>query len=269
MIRFALLLVSLVPSVVYAQAPVSPEPFRITDNSFLVEEAFNQEKGIFQNIFGAVRVNGAWAASFTQEWPVKSQTHQFSYTVAWLESNRTSGAGDLLLNYRYQAMTEGPGRPAFSPRASVIFPTGDSRRGFGGGSLGLQLNLPFSKQTGDWYWHWNGGLTWLPSAHAVVSQGEARHEDLASPFLAGSAIYRLRPMFNLMLESFLSFDEVIDDAGTRRTRGFTLSPGARGGWDIGDKQIVLGLAIPTTWRDGDNATGVFAYFSYELPFGGS
>ena len=47
------------------------EPFRITDNSFLVEEAFNQEAGIFQNIFNAARIDGAWASTFTQEWPVR------------------------------------------------------------------------------------------------------------------------------------------------------------------------------------------------------
>ena len=35
--------------------PSSPSP--ITDNSFLVEEAFNQEAGIFQNIFDAIFVN--------------------------------------------------------------------------------------------------------------------------------------------------------------------------------------------------------------------
>ena len=40
------------------------------DNSFLVEEAFNQEAGVFQNIFGAARRNGHWGATFTQEWPV-------------------------------------------------------------------------------------------------------------------------------------------------------------------------------------------------------
>jgi DtxR family Mn-dependent transcriptional regulator len=34
-----------------------PTPFAITDNSFLVEEAFNQEPGIFQNIFGAVKTS--------------------------------------------------------------------------------------------------------------------------------------------------------------------------------------------------------------------
>ena len=33
-----------------AQAPPA-SPFGITDNSFLIEEAFNQDPGVFQNIF--------------------------------------------------------------------------------------------------------------------------------------------------------------------------------------------------------------------------
>ena len=45
-----------------AAAPPAVEPFEILDNSFLVEEAFNQGRGIFQNIFGFVRQDGNWAA---------------------------------------------------------------------------------------------------------------------------------------------------------------------------------------------------------------
>lgn len=251
----------LLPVATDAQAPATAEPFRITDNSFLVEEAFNQERGVFQNIVGGLRVHRDWSASFTQEWPLGSQRHQVSYTILWLQVARHNGAGDTMINYRYQAMMEGPGRPAFSPRVSVVFPTGNSRDGLGNGSAGLQVNLPFSKQTGDWYWHWNAGLTWLPRAKI-----DAKHEDLASPFLACSAIYRLRPMFNLMLESLATFDEVIADAGTTRSRGLTLSPGLRTGWDIGEKQVVVGFAVPTLWRDGATVTGAFVYFSYELPF---
>jgi hypothetical protein len=40
------------------------EPFQILDNSFPVEEAFNQEAGVFQTIFGIIRSSDAWAASF-------------------------------------------------------------------------------------------------------------------------------------------------------------------------------------------------------------
>ena len=44
-------------------AAVERKPFEISDNSFLVEEAFNQERGIFQNIFGAARTGGQWATT--------------------------------------------------------------------------------------------------------------------------------------------------------------------------------------------------------------
>ncbi len=252
----------------FAQTAPTAEPFRITDNSFLVEEAFNQEKGVFQNIFGMTHVSGTWATTFTQEWPVPGMTHQLSYTLLFVNDHHRSGLGDTLINYRYQVMEEGPGRPAFAPRVSLIIPTGDSNRGFGDGSAGLQVNLPFSKQTGDWYWHWNAGVTWLERARATFRDGDlsvVRRTSTASPFLAGSAIYRLRPMLHLMLESFASFDETIHEEGTSRDTTFILSPGIRGGWDIGDKQVVLGLAVPVTWASDTNA-GVFVYASYELPF---
>jgi DtxR family Mn-dependent transcriptional regulator len=263
----ALVMLFITTRSLFAQAPPA-EPFRITDNSFLVEEAFNQEKGVFQNIFGATRVNGSWAATFTQEWPIPAVAHQLSYTLAFMHDRHNGGVGDTLINYRYQLLEEGPRRPACAPRASVILPTGDSSRGFGGGSVGLQVNLPFSKQTGDWYWHWNVGLTWLKGAKATFLEGDqviVRRDPLASPFVAGSAIYRLRPMLHLMLESVATFDQTIEIEGTSRQKTFTLSPGVRGGWDVGEKQIVIGMAVPVTWAD-DTTAGVFLYASYELPF---
>ena len=120
------------------------------------------------------------------------------------------------MNYRYQALNEGPGRPAFSPRVSLVLPTGSVRNSLGNGSYGLQVNLPFSKQHGNVYWHWNAGFTWLPRAEA---QGPASivltdRADLLSPSLAGSAIYALRPMFHLMLENVLLFERSFDGIGT-------------------------------------------------------
>jgi hypothetical protein len=87
----------------------------IMDNSFLIEEAYNQEAGVVQHIFNGVYgvdkvfgpVQHALDLSFTQEWPVFTQTHQFSYTVpysfTWDGSRSARGPGDVLLNYRYQA----------------------------------------------------------------------------------------------------------------------------------------------------------------------
>ena len=154
---------------------------RITDNSFLVEEAFNQEAKIFQNIFNWTRVNDVWLASFTQEWPVPGQRHQLSYTLLVTGGNNVDGFGDTLINYRLQVLDEVPGHPAFSPRVSAILPTGS--RAVGAHQGGVQVNLPFSKQHKDFYFHWNAGLTWLPREN---------RGDLLSQLLAGSAIYRIR-----------------------------------------------------------------------------
>jgi DtxR family transcriptional regulator, Mn-dependent transcriptional regulator len=250
-------------------APDKPEPFKITDNSFLVEEAFNQEAGVVQNIFGAMRSQGAWASTFTQEWPAPSQTHQLSYTVAFLNGDEASGFGDTLINYRYQAAEEGPGRVAMSPRVSVVLPTGNRGKGLGDGSAGLQFNLPVSKQLNDWYVHWNGGLTWLPKAQGELrgdASDERERHNLVSPFIAASAIYRLEQMLNLMLETVVSFDQSAVAGGTTRTTTYTLSPGFRGGWNVGEAQLITGLALPISWSDGERDTGAFLYLSYELPF---
>ncbi len=134
-----------------------------------------------------------------------------------------------------------------------MLPTGRRPRLRGSGSAGLQFNLPFSKQTGDWYWHWNGGITWLPRAESVFPNLDAERQPCrvwSSPFFAGSGIYRVRPMFNLMLESVLRFRRA--DRGRYRPRdAFILSPGARGGWNIGDQQLIVGAADPITWVDGN------------------
>ena len=256
-----------------AQAPPAAaphaEPFQIMDNSFLVEEAYNQEAGIFQNIFGAMRVGGEWAATFTQEWPIGSQAHQLSYTASFLNADAESGVGDTLVNYRYQASMDGAGRAAFSPRVSLMLPTGSRDKGLGEGSWGVQMNLPVSKQVNHWSLHWNGGLTWVPSAQGALEDaatGRRERHNLVSPFFAGSGIYRVRPMLHLMLESVVAFDETATDGGAVRETTFTFSPGFRAGIDVGDRQIVAGLALPISWSGDTSDTGVFVYFSYELPF---
>ena len=264
-IAVTLLIVLGLPTSGLAQtASTSSEPFAISDNSFLVEEAFNQEAGVFQNIFGLLRTDDAWIPAFTQEWPLGSQKHQFSYTLAWYSVDGDSGFGNTLINYRYQATVEGPGRPAFSPRLSLVLPTGELERAEGFHKPGLEINLPFSKQMGDIYWHLNAGLTWLPSVDALSPGGDSA--SLERPFIAGSAIFRLKPMFHLMLESVLQSAEARTVDGTSRAGLFTLSPGARGGWNIGDHQLVLGFAVPVTWDEDRSETAAFFYLSYELPF---
>jgi hypothetical protein len=65
-----------------AASAAASRKWEIVDNSFLVEEAFNQEAGVFQNIFTWVLSrHGAWAGNFTQEWPLPNTRHQFSSVV--------------------------------------------------------------------------------------------------------------------------------------------------------------------------------------------
>ena len=129
----------------------------IEDNSFLIEEAYNQEPGVVQHIFTAAytksgRTHG-WGFNFTQEWPVFSQDHQFSYTIPSFhqveDGSRVSGVGDILLNYRYQLLYEGDSKPAVAPRFSLILPTGNRKKGTGNNVVGYQLNLPVSKEITD------------------------------------------------------------------------------------------------------------------------
>jgi hypothetical protein len=229
-----------------AQSPASSDSSRkweITDNSFLVEEAFNQEAGVFQNILTWTRRrDGAWDANFTQEWPAPGMTHQLSYTLVYANTGTATGVGDTLLNYRFQLRKETAAGPAISPRLSVILPTGREPDGLGSGSAGLQANVPVSKQFGDLYVHANVGHTWV-------------RDVLQTTTVAASGIWRVAPMLNLMLEGVV---EVADSA--------TLSPGFRRGWNFGERQLVLGLAVPVTRAEGRWSPALLTYFSYELPF---
>lgn len=224
-------------------ASVSSRKWEIVDNSFLVEEAFNQEEGVFQNIVLWTRArDGAWNLAFTQEWPAPAMTHQLSYTVPFASTGRARGVGDIILNYRYQLREETAGGPAIAPRLSIVLPTGRAADGLGGGATGLQVNVPVSKQFGDFYVHANAGHTWVP-------------EVVNTPQVAASGIWRARPMINLMLEGVVLFGDSV-----------TLSPGIRGGWNFGDRQLVIGAALPITRANGQCWAAVLAYFSYELAF---
>jgi hypothetical protein len=223
---------------------VPPPRFGIADNSFLVEEAFNQEAGIFQNIFVAMRSRtGQWDAAFTQEWPVGSQRHQLSFTLPFSAGAGSRATGDVLINYRLQVMTEEDGRPAFSPRLSAVLPSSASSE-----TLGWQVNLPFSKQAGRVYFHGNAGGTW-------------QRESEFTPFVGGSAIVALRPMFHLMFETFMESTP----AAAGRDTTTTIVPGFRTGWNAGDRQFVVGFGVPVT-RGATRDHGILTYLSYELPF---
>jgi len=239
---------------------------KIQDNSFLLEEAYNQEDGVIQHIqtFQYMKSHD-WAYSFTQEWPVPTQTHQLSYTVPYLhldDPELGTGFGDVLLNYRYQAILNGP--VAFSPRLSLVLPTGAYEKGLGSDAWGLQGNLPLSLELGDrWVTHWNLGATYLPGAKGL----DGSKADTTGVNYGASIIYLANDHFNLLTEFVGGTNEVVGDAGRlERENWFLINPGMRFAIDFeSGLQIVPGLSFPIGVGPSAGEYGVFLYLSFEHP----
>jgi hypothetical protein len=242
------------------------EPGKIRDNSFLLEEAYNQERGVVQHIqtFQYMK-GGSWTYSFTQEWPVPKETHQLSYTipVSRMKGEGTeTGIGDIALNYRYQAILKDP--IAFSPRLSLLLPTGSHERGLGNGAVGYQANLPLSVELSEkWVTHWNLGATFVPRAKGIDS---AEADTLGFNYGA-SMIYLLSENINLMLEAVGTTSESVEGNGlTRREHSFFINPGMRFALNFkSGLQIVPGIAMPIGVGPSGGEYGAFLYLSLEHP----
>jgi hypothetical protein len=241
-------------------APVSSEPV-IADNSFLIEEAYNQEKGVVQHILSIVRKTGDEddiIPTFTQEWPFFSQKHQLSYTFTYfvlLGDQDTEEVGDLLLHYRYQ-LGAGEHSWAVAPRASLIVPLGGSSSDADADEVGFQTNLPVSVQ-------------WSPSIVTHFNAGMQYLEERTTPFFGGSIIGPVDHPVNLMLEALWTFPEEVGPGGeSNRPTEAVFSPGIRGGFTSQNVQVVPGFAVPTTWRNGESSTALFVYISIEHSFTG-
>lgn len=239
----------------------------VRDNSFLVEEAYNQEARVVQHIsvLAVSRDPRAWEYSFTQEWPAGGQRHQLSVTVPLMHAGDATGVGDVALNYRYQLAFDDATGNAVAPRLSLILPTGDADKGRGTSSLGVQGNLPIS-------WglhrtlvtHWNVGGTWTPSARAAAG-GRVGTRDV---FAAASAIWLPIRTLNLMLEAVWAREEVAVAADTRvAEESAWISPGLRAAIDFpSGLQIVPGLAFPFGIGPTDGERRVLVYLSFEHGF---
>ncbi len=232
----------------------TPLAAQIQDNSFLVEEAYNQESGVVQHIsfFQHPTRGGDWISTFTQEWPARGLRHQLSYTMTDTRAGRESGFGDLALNYRYQLLGDGEARVAVSPRVTVILPTGDEARGLGAGATGLQVMLPVSTVLSERVVaHWNAGATFTPA------------RDARSWVAAQSVVWLVHPRFNVLAETVWTRS---DARGGVRDTSLLVSPGIRWSYDRpGRLQIVPGLAVPISLRHPRDRS-VIAYLSFEHPF---
>ena len=239
----------------------------IQDNSFLIEEAYNQESGIVQHISTFARSSGGdWEYSFTQEWPLGGIRHQLSYTipVANIEGFGT-GLGDVALNYRYQLVGNPEARTVAAPRLSILLPTGNEVEGRGAGAVGVQLNLPVTLVLSDEIvTHWNGGATLTPSARNALGEKATTHRFN----LGASLVWLVRPSFNFLLETVWENTEAVVASGrVAGETGWVVSPGVRWAFNLArDLQIVPGVAYTIGLGDGPDEDALFLYLSFEHPF---
>jgi hypothetical protein len=243
----------------------------IQDNSFLIEEAYNQERGVVQHIstFARARGTGDWAYTFTQEWPLPDQRHQVSYTLPVQELHAAAaartGVGDVALNYRYQAVGDGQAGLAISPRVSLLVPTGRAADNLGAGGVGVQLNLPVSRTVGSrLVTHWNALFTRTFSARDALG-----HRAATSAYgLGQSLVWLARPRFNVLIETLWTrMGSVSGDRITAQADALVVSPGVRWAHDFrSGLQIVPGAAFTIGVGPSRGRDAIFLYLSLEHPF---
>jgi hypothetical protein len=271
----ATIFVLLLSASAFAQTEKSltaPEPAPpIQDNSFLIEEAYNQEPGVIQHIsfFSRQSQNHSWVYTFTQEWPINGIKNQFSYTLGATHAGEFPGSGagigDTALNYRYQLVGSGETRLAIAPRFSVLIPSGDPQYGRGYGGTGLQTNTAISFVLNKHLVsHTNLGATWVPNATDAIGEQAAT----VGYNLGQSFIWLAHPRFNVMLETTYSDNEgIAGPSKTQRSKDLLMSPGVRWAYNFKNGlQIVPGVAVPLGVGPSSGDKGVILYLSFEHPW---
>ncbi|KAF0205931.1 MAG: hypothetical protein FD173_620 [Gallionellaceae bacterium] len=244
------------------------ESKKIEDNSFLMEEAYNQEAGVVQHIqsYQYTQKTKDWVYTFTQEWPLRDQTHQLSYSIPVVhmaDPLNSSGVGDIALNYRYQAIAKD--EIALSPRLAVILPTGDYRKSHGTDAVGIQTNIPLSVTLSDTVvTHWNIGATYTSGSK---EPGGAKANTTGFNYGA-SLIYLTSENFNLMLEAVGITSEAVQPDGSKRQENTAfINPGVRFASNYSSGlQIVPGISMPIGIGPSAGKRNIFLYLSFEHPF---
>jgi hypothetical protein len=244
----------------------------IQDNSFLIEESYNQEYGVVQHISNFQRLwhSKNWAYSFTQEWPIDpAPRNQFSYTIVATHSGdfpgSRAGIGDVALNYRYQLVGSGDTRVAVAPRVSLLLPSGDERFGRGAGGPGVQTNWAISVVLNKKFTtHINAGATHVPHARNEFGDSAATW----AYNLGHSLVWTLHPRFNAFVETVFNRGGIVvaQNRALWDSQVF-VNPGIRWAYNFSSGlQIVPGISVPVGVGPSSGEKGIFLYLSLEHPY---
>lgn len=254
-----------------APKPALPEA-AIEDNSFLIEEAFNQGPGIVQHINTLSRsLDGSRSMVYmlTQEWPMPNLSHQLSYSVpaSSLDRGASRGVGDAMLNYRYNVPHLGE-RLFVTPRASISLPTGNTARNLGLGTAAVQFNLPVSLRISkEVIAHGNLGTTYALQQTGLLSNSGLINRNVASFNVGGSVIAPVTLPVQGVLEYVTNLAGSINEQGeVVREAEHILNPGLRFAINTRAMQIVPGLSVMLDLKRPSEPRGLFFYLSLEHAF---
>ncbi len=218
----------------YFNTPNTPGLTRIEDNSFLLEEAYNQERGVIQfiQVLQWNKKTRTYDYSLANEIPITDEKHQFSYTIPVSlnkEDSHAQGVGDISLEYRTQWVKRRD-EILVATKFSLFTPTGSVKRGMGAGRYGVKVNHALTSILSDKFvTHWNFGSTYYPQSENVEGGSNS-----TTSFNYGMSIFYMKSeTFNFLTEFVASDDEVVNEAGSgtkvgsTRQHTFTINPGMR------------------------------------------
>jgi hypothetical protein len=250
---------------------------KIEDNSFLLDEAFTQEKGVMQfisNFHWSNLGSNGMAYTFTHEIPVVNNHHQVSYTVQYHFSQpfgetRYSGPGDATIGYTYLVAGKDDWM-MMVPQINFIIPAGDPVKGLGHGGFGGNLGLALTKRLSSAIvTHYNISHTiiyqadyYMNTAHAENRKAE---KNIKIETFAAGVIWYPTSRFNLMFESVANYLNDIQANGSG-LRGWQLTsnPGLRFAADLHKALLVAGASFPYTFDvNSKGQAGIFVYLSLE------
>jgi hypothetical protein len=246
----------------------------LQDNSFLLNEAYNQDPDVVQHVLTAWRFPNAslWVLTFDDQWPLGSARHQMDVLVPYGAQGAPDphGFGDLQLGYQYQAKLQGEDSAfSFAPGVKLSLPTGSWTRGLGLGGPGIILGLPVSRRLSQHMEvHFNLGGSWFPSARTLGTRGETLKGSLATLSEGASVVVHVTPTLNLSLEAIGGQAQAMGEGGRKWwTNQALLSPGVAYGINFKDgAQLVLGLAVPFGLNRQSTSNSLFLYVSLEHRF---
>ena len=245
---------------------MTPRTKPISDNSFLIEEAYNQEAGVVQHIFNYRRDReGDWLATFTQEWPLGGQPISSATRCRSVTGGVGRAAiGDFAINYRRQLLGRDDEPVWFSPRLSVVLPIGKRAEGYGRRraraaaepsaerALEQRARHALERRRVD---HARGNA--LGRRGTIRSVSARRERDLAR-----------RADLNLMLETRVGPHRGARRRGARIAQDhFVLLPGLRGAINLrAISRSCPGFGVPIGLGPSHGERDLFLYLSFEHPF---